>query len=324
VSIRGYKCIPLNWVVILSQLSLCSFAAITIFSSPRIIFDSPKYDFGTVIGQDEITHEYVLWNRGDSPVKISSIKNCCGTKSSIMPMEILPGSNAVCTTVFTTRNRYGLQDKQILIASNDRKNPYFELKMVGTLLKPVDCTPRYIRLGTLFPDSEIVQTISATNLLDKAVVLESVTSRVKGIAAEIMDVRDRSWTIQLSSSKPMDVGKINGQIQLGFSSGTVSVPVIGTVKPVIKVVPERIQFSSRSTNVTDRLVMIRSEDGRAFDVLSARLENVEGSVEIKKLADNQWRLKIIISPSKIQLGGKLTVETTCPLQPVIEIPFSVK
>ena len=101
-------------------------------------------------------------------------------------MEILPGSNAVCKAVFTTRNRYGKQNKQILIASNDRKHPYYELKMVGTLLRPVEFKPRLIRLGSLLPDAHVSQTITATNLLDKAVELQSVRSTVEGIEAKIV------------------------------------------------------------------------------------------------------------------------------------------
>ena len=105
---------------------IASQAAVQVVAGPRIGCDAPKYDFGSLIGSEKITHEFVLWNRGSSPVKIAKIKNCCGVTSSITPMVILPGSNAVCKAVFTTRNRYGKQDKQILIASNDRRRLYFE------------------------------------------------------------------------------------------------------------------------------------------------------------------------------------------------------
>lgn len=303
---------------------LCALVANQTVAAPRIVCDSPKYDFGTVIGQDEITHEYVLWNRGDSPVKISNIKNCCGVSSSITPMEILPGSNAVCKSVFTTRNRYGQQDKQILIASNDRKHPYYELKMVGTLLKPVESTPRLVRLGTLLPDSKITKTITATNLLDTTVELKSVSSAVKGIGAEIVESNERSWIVELNMTPALVPGKLKGNILLNFSSGVVSVPVTGAVKPVIQVVPEQIQFSSRSTNDTERLVMLRSGDGRKFDVLSAELVDADGQVELSKLADDRWQLKVAVKPNSIMTGTKLKLETSSQLQSFIEIPFLVK
>lgn len=300
------------------------FVAIPSFSAPRIVCDSPKYDFGTVIGQNEITHTFILWNRGDESVKISGIKNCCGTESSITPMEILPGSNAVCTSIFTTRNRYGPQDKQILIASNDRKNPYYELKMIGTLLKSVECSPRLLRLGNLLPDSKIMQTITATNRLEKVVMLESVKTSIRGMSAEVMDGGGdsvRSWTIHLSTSNSLPVGKISGQIRLKFSSGSVNVPVIGTVNPFIQVVPEQVQIVSGLDHPVERLVMLRGGSDRLFDILSAELLHADGQVEILKLAETRWQLKLSISSGTIESGARLKIKTTCEGQTVIEIPI---
>ncbi len=309
-------------------LIFCLFAAIQVMAGSRMACDAPKYDFGTLIGSEKITHEFVLWNRGDSPVVIAKIKNCCGVESSIVPMVILPGSNAVCKAVFTTRNRYGKQDKQILIASNDRKHPYFELKMTGTLQRPVEFSPRLVRLGVLYPDSSVLQTITATNLLDKVVILKSVVSEMKGIKAEVVggigDAAARSWTIQLGSSEPLAVGKLNGMIHLNFSSGTVKVPVIGIVKPIIQVVPGQIQFSARSSKATERLIMLRSGDGRAFEILSAKLESGEGAVEIKKLAESRWQLKLTVVPDSLPVGLTVQVETSCKGQPKIVIPLSLR
>lgn len=282
-----------------------------------------------MIGGSSITNEFILTNRGDEPVKVSKIKTCCGVSSTIAPMEILPGSNAVCKAVFTTRNRYGKQDKQILVASNDKKHPYYELKMMGTLRKPVEFTPRLVRLGILLPDSKISQTITAINLLEKVVELKSVSSTIKGIGAKIVGGIDdpvteqRSWTIELESTAPLAVGKIRGSIQLDFSTGTVDIPVLGTIKPVIQVVPEQIQFYSRSTNATERLVMLRSGDGLPFEILSADLENADGSVETIKLADNRWRCKLSIVPATISQGATLRITTSSKLQPSITVPLSV-
>lgn len=314
---------------ILALCFLCSLAANDVVAAPRIECRSPKYDFGTVIGGASITNAFILWNRGDEPVIISKIKNCCGVKSTIVPMEIAPGSNAVCKAVFNARNRYGPQDKQILIASNDRKHPYYELKMVGTLLKPVEFTPRFVRLGSLLQDGEILQTITVTNLLEKAVELKSVSSTIKGITAKAVGgiadpaMEQRSWTIHLKTSPPLAVGKLSGSIQLDFSSGTVNVPVIGTVKPVIQTTPEKIQFATRSSNATERLVMLRSGDGRLFDILSANLENSDGSVDVVKLSDNRWQCRLSIVPNKLLPGSVLRIMTSSKFQPEITVPLSV-
>jgi hypothetical protein len=130
-------------------------------------------------------------------------------------------------------------------------------------------------------------------------------------------------TVQLKSAAPLPIGKLNGQIQLNFSSGTVSVPVIGNVKPIIQVVPEQIQFSSRSTNETERLVMLRSGDGRPFEVVAAKLENIEGLVESTKLGDSCWQCRLAVVPSSVQPHANLRVETSSPHASEIRVPINL-
>jgi len=340
---------------VFTLLSLCSLVASVSVASPKLHCAEPKYDFGTVVGGGAITNRFVLENTGDEPVVVSKIKDCCGVASKLVPMTILPGSNAVCTSVFTTKNRYGKQDKQILLATNVRRKPYFELKMAGTLQRAIEVEPRYLRLGELQSGNAIDQTITATNLLAQPVVLESVNSTVPGIGVEIETTeyteegltakerterkenrpvhnhsvkntsvavdagRRRNWTIRLSAPDVLKPGKLGGRIQLNFSTGTVSVPVMGTVKPAIQVVPASIRLSGKTNKPAERLVMLRSE--KPFEVTSASLENAEGSVEPKRLADGKWVLRTVLDASSVQAGARLVAGTTCGQQPQVLVPL---
>ncbi len=324
------------------------FAATHSYAGPRLQCSSPVYDFGTLISPESITHEFSLKNVGDEPVQISNIKNCCGVSTAIEPMVIEPGSNAVCISVFKCKNRYGKQEKQILISSNDRKNPYFELKMVGTLQKAITVTPRYVRLSNLSVGGKISQTITAVNQLEETITLESVQSTVPGIVAEVVGGGDivgqasclsvqaeqvsedrqdacptleRSWTIQLTSNDQLQAGKLSGQIRLNFSSGPVMVPILGHVEPMIKVTPESIRLSSSSDKVVERLVMLKSE--QPFEVLSADLELVDAPVQITRLTDQKWKLALKLNPLNAN-GSNLLVKTSYPGQSDIIIPILVR
>lgn len=292
-------------------------------AAPRLQCENTKYDFGSVIGQDEITHEFILTNIGDEPVQISTIKNCCGTQSTIDPMEILPGSNAVCKTVFNTKNRYGVQDKQILIASNDRKNPYFELKMIGTLLRPVEYAPRLIRLGNLLPDSSLDVTITATNLLETSLTLDHAISKVPGIEAIVVESNARNWVIGLSATNPLAVGDINGQIELGFSTGSVSVPILGRVKPIVQAVPDMILLNANSSETINRLIMLRSGDNRPFEVKTAAVEGGDGTVSIVKLSASRWQLNVSL-PAPRSTSSSVLITTSILAQPELILPIRVQ
>jgi hypothetical protein len=98
-------------------------------AAPRIACDSPVYDFGTVTNGIKISHEFTIWNRGNSPLTITKVRACCGMTASMDSMEIAPYSNAVCRAVFDLAHRSGEQDKKIYLASDDPQNPYFCLTL---------------------------------------------------------------------------------------------------------------------------------------------------------------------------------------------------
>ncbi|MBN2684537.1 MAG: DUF1573 domain-containing protein [Pontiellaceae bacterium] len=302
-------------------IGLCCLAAVSAKALPKLECENAKYDFGAQIAGEAITNQFVLWNRGDEPVEILEIKDCCGVTSTMEPMSIAPGTNVVCTSVFDTKNREGEQEKQILLVTNDKRKPYFDLRMVGTLNKAIEFSPRYVRLQDVLPDSAFLETITATNLLPEAVSLESVEVMVSGMTAEISASNKRSWTIQLKSNAPLAVGQINGTLKMNFSTGTVDVPVVGTVAPILQATPEQIQFSSKSIGEVKRMAMLRSGDGRAFDLLSAELKDAKGTVSFKKLSDGKWQLSFSVQPASLAPGAVVEVKTSLDSQELIRIPL---
>ena len=308
---------------------LCLLRAGPAYSGPQIYCAAPQYEFGTRIGGQSITNDFILTNRGNEPVVISKIKDCCGVQSSINPWVIEPGSNIICRSVFDTRSRHGRQIKQILIASNDSRHPYFELKMTGTLIKPVEVAPGIIRCGTVLEDDASVYTLTATNLTGRKVELLSVTSGVKGLEASVDSKTDesaagqRSWAIRVQSVPPLDTGKRNGTIVLNFSTGAVKIPVLGTVDPVIQAVPDRIRMKAGADGLTERLIMLRSGDKRAFEVVSCTLEGAEGSVQAIRHAQDRWSCKLAVRPGSVTANARVRVEISCGSRSEIQVPLLV-
>jgi hypothetical protein len=111
---------------------LIALAGSLLYAAPRIACDSPVCDFGTVTNGMKITHEFMIWNRGNSPLTITKVRACCGMKASMDDMEIAPNSNSVCRAVFDLARRNGAQDKKIYLASDDPQAPYFSLALKGT------------------------------------------------------------------------------------------------------------------------------------------------------------------------------------------------
>jgi hypothetical protein len=126
----------------LSLFPLCAFVVNMAVATPRIECDSSVYDFGTVTDQNKLTHEFVIWNRGNTPLTITKVRACCGMKASMDCMEIAPSTSSVCRAVFDLSRRSGDQNKKIYLASDDPKRPYFALSLTGTHIRPSGIPPK--------------------------------------------------------------------------------------------------------------------------------------------------------------------------------------
>ena len=306
-------------------IGLCGLAAVSAEAVPRLECFEPEHDFGEQVAKDqEIVHRFTLLNTGTEPMEILEIKDCCGVSSTVVPMTIPPGSTAVCTSVFDTRNRYGAQEKQILLVTDIQKTPYLDLRMTGTLLRAIEYSPAVVRFENLMPDGSVSATVTATNLLAEAVTLKSAATTIEGLEVEVVagdQEASRSWTIQLKSDAPLAVGQISGMLKLNFSTGSVDIPVVGDVTPILQATPEQIRLSSTSAGGVKRMAMLRSGDGRAFDLLSAELKDAEGTVSFKKLSEGKWQLSLTVQAETVAPGAAVEVKTSLKSQSLIRIPL---
>jgi hypothetical protein len=102
----------------------------------------------------------------------------------------------------------------------------------------------------------------------------------------------------------------------------VDVPIVGEVKPIIQATPEKIQLSASSTTEAERLIMLRSGDGRSFKIFSAKLENANGEVETTKLADGKWQVMLSIQPASIKADASIIIKTSIESQDTVTLLLS--
>lgn len=303
-------------------IAVCCVIATSAVAAPRVECDAPNYDFGTLIGQDELVHEFTVWNRGDSELVINKVRACCGMKASMGSMTIAPGSNAACRVVFDLSGRRGEQNKQVWLATNDPGHPYLDLRLTGVHKSAIDVVPSRISLGTLVKGSEAVQMLIATNLMNESVALLSVSSDVEGVRAEIIESTARSWAVRVIAMSTAVTNRLSGSVELNFSSGPIRIPIRGAVVPSIQSVPERIVFRAGLETALSRLVMLSGDT--SFDIISAKLVNAKGKVDLDQLHEDHWRCSLVIEPASVGTGAFLRVQTDCADQPEIIIPLELR
>lgn len=96
-----------------------------------IVFENPVYDFGKATDGDKISHDFTFTNTGTSPLIITNASASCGCTVPDYPHEpIAPGASGIIKVVFDTSGKVGLQNKQVIIASN-AATPSTELFIKG-------------------------------------------------------------------------------------------------------------------------------------------------------------------------------------------------
>ncbi len=135
---------------------------------PKISAMHKKFDFGKVAQHRFVSHDFIIYNTGTSPLKIKNVKSSCGcTVAKPAKNEIAPGESAKISVTFNTDSRTGNQRKHIYIYSNDPANPEFRLSI----------TARIVKDKSLLNDSPKIQL--STNRYNFGVVKEGEKLKLK-------------------------------------------------------------------------------------------------------------------------------------------------
>lgn len=106
--------------------------------SSAITFDERVHNFGTILEKNgKVSHAFVFYNRGQSPVVISQVYSDCGCVSKVVSKTLIkPGEKGVLTVTFDPAYKAGFFSKEIAIFFDDNKN-YNHVWVEGTV-KPYE------------------------------------------------------------------------------------------------------------------------------------------------------------------------------------------
>lgn len=82
-------------------------------------FEETSFDFGTITAGDVVEHKFAFENTGDAPIMISDTKVSCGcTTPSYTKKPIAPGETGEILVKFNSKNKKGVQNKNVRIKAN--------------------------------------------------------------------------------------------------------------------------------------------------------------------------------------------------------------
>ncbi|HJA98099.1 MAG TPA: DUF1573 domain-containing protein [Candidatus Alistipes avicola] len=171
-------------------------STLTGFSQPKLVFDEPSWDFGTIRETDgPVFHRFVCRNEGDIPGIILEVTSTCGcTRPEFSRKPIMPGQSGVVTVTYDPTNRPGTFSREVAVFTVDRKIAA-KLRVSGEVigrpktpqeLYPVDCGQglridcEYHSFSNICHGRTTLTEIGYINLSDRPVTLELRPKQASG------------------------------------------------------------------------------------------------------------------------------------------------
>jgi uncharacterized protein (DUF58 family) len=161
----------LSVVTLLATLLVAAVA----YAAPELSVEQGTYNFGSVIQGKKVQHTFVIRNSGDAPLQIKQLSAACGcTAARPSSSLILPGRSAEVQVSFDSSDFSGKVEKTVVMASNSVRYPNYTFTLQGTVVDPLQASPRQLSLGPLTPGVAKQATVTITNRSGSTVKLLSV------------------------------------------------------------------------------------------------------------------------------------------------------
>jgi hypothetical protein len=82
-------------------------------------FAEDRFNFGTVVEGEKVSHTYTFTNTGKEPLILSNARGSCGCTVPKWPRQpIQPGASSDIVVEFNTKNKVGPRSQKVTITSN--------------------------------------------------------------------------------------------------------------------------------------------------------------------------------------------------------------
>ena len=303
----------------------------TNLAGPKIVFDTPIYDFGKVKSGDPVKYTYIFTNIGDQVLELSHVQPQCGcTTSTEWTKKVECGQTGSIPIQFNTASYSGQVLKTITVSSNDKGQPVSVLQLKGTIWKPIEFIPPYTVMSVP-PDvpnaSAIVRIINNT---EDAITLSDPQSSTASFTVELSTNKPgKEFQLMISSVPPLKPGSIAGRITLKSSltnQATIDVPFWANVQAAVMVLPGQITLPAPPlANKMMPSVTIQNNTTNSISVSDAAVDLPGVEAQIKEMQPGRLFSVQLQFPAGFEIPqgqrGLLTLKSSHPQFTSIQVPI---
>lgn len=298
--------------------------------APKIVCDTPVYQFGEMDNTRDVEHVFILRNTGELSLEITAVRATCGCTATEMSTKIIPpGGQAELKAKLTLRGRQGRQRKAIMIHSNDPETPMLSLYFDGTAVTGMDVRPRQVFFGRVTSDAVatgIVEVVMSRS--EKPTRVTKVSAGSPLLAAEHTPASEGAPDrIVITTVPPLPKGTFRGSVRVESDHPqypSVDVVVSGFVVSDVTFAPQELILPEQPEVAVTRYILVRSESDRAFQVTSIDVPQPEIEAIVQQTAPTAYRIEVRNIKASGDLNGKaIRVNTTLQETPQFSIPIRI-
>jgi len=114
---------------------------------PTVHFPAVRHEFDPVLEGQEVTHHFIIQNKGDALLEVKKVKTDWGCTAVSYTRQIPPGGEGKITLKVKTKGYGGRRlSKGATVYTNDKKKSALRLSIAGNIERFVTIRPRQVRL----------------------------------------------------------------------------------------------------------------------------------------------------------------------------------
>ncbi len=301
-------------------------------AAPKIVFETPIFDFGKVKMGEVVKHVFYFTNIGAGTLNINSVQPSCGcTTAGEWTRQVEPGKVGTIPVQFNTANFNGQVFKTVTVGSTDPMQPSVMLQVKGTIWRPIDVNPQFAILNIPMDGPASSAIVRVINNTEEPLTLAPPESNNPKLSATLVTNQPgKEYQLVISAVPPLTSGNFQGQITAKTSSTNMpllTVTAWANVQPAVMVMPPQIVLPPPPLgNETTPTITIQNNSSGLIQVSDVAVSIPNLTPQVREAVPGKTFSISVTFPKGFELPpntpAELTLKTTHAQAPAIKIPIT--
>jgi hypothetical protein len=318
---------------------MLSSVAVAVSSEQTVRVLAPRFDFGTIVQGEVVSHRFALKNDGLTALRIQGVSATAPLLPGRVPVHMGPGAEVAIPVELDTAKLNGSFEGDIVITLNDPSVGEVRLTVTGRVVPPVEVTPRPALFAATQRGEPRQVFVDIINHEADPLVIEALEHSTERFTTRLETVeagRRYRLHLNLNPSGPAGKHKENIRIRMaGKRHAALTIPAYTNLRERVYTFPDAVDLGRlRLADVearpdmltqTAQTLMVYRPGQSDFEVkMRTDLPEIHLQWERGPHGD-RYQARVMLLKDKLRPGpitGSIVIQTNDPEFPTLTVPVS--